>query len=207
MNETAHHPIRLSSGLWLFGIAFLSVPVSILLHELGHYGAYRAFGFDSPAMHYASSGFPGDSEFWSQLQAGNQKEAMRIAGITQMGISAMLGLLVSYAIVVIGIWSYVRFRFTEGLCFAASSAARFPLVAILFILGKQHHDEAHVEQALGIPEVFLFLIGIGCTIASTLLAAYLLSRQNAAWQILPIIAGVVVGTICWMNGVGAFFIP
>ena len=207
MNDSFSTPVKSSSGFWLFAVAVFSVPISVLLHELGHFGAYCAFGFDSPALHYASSGFPGDSEFWSHLQAGEKEQAMKIAGVTQMGIAALLGLLVSYAIVGIGIWIYVRFKFAEGLCFAASSSARFPLVAMLFFFGGKHHDEAHVQQALGIPEVVLLIIGIACTIASTVLATYLLHRQSNAWKILPIIAGVVVGTACWMNGVGAFLIP
>ncbi|MCA9193764.1 MAG: hypothetical protein KDB03_18455 [Planctomycetales bacterium] len=207
MNDVRLNSNRFVCGIWLFCVTVFSVPVCILLHELGHFSAYVAFGYDSPALHYSSSGFPGDSEFWSNLQSGNRKEALKIADITQMGIAALLGLLVSYAIVGIGIWIYVRFSLVEGLCFAASSAARFPLVAVLFMIGKQHHDEAHVEQALGFPEVILFSIGVGCTIASTLGAAYLLNRRKSVWQIVPIIVGVFVSTICWMNGVGALLIP
>jgi hypothetical protein len=184
------------------------VPSTILLHEVGHVFGYLVFGFKSLTLHYASSSFAGEREFWSLLRAGDPGAANRIAGVTQAGLSALFGLVVSYLIVVIGLWGLTRFRAVVFLGFAAGSAARFPLVIFLVLLGRSEHtDEAHVAQALGVPQALLSVLGVLAFLAAAVGGAFLLGRRGRGRDIAPAFAGVIAGTVLWMGLIGRHVLP
>ena len=46
----------LRSGRWLAGVAggAIAFPVAVLVHELGHFGAFVAFGFPDPVLRFSS---------------------------------------------------------------------------------------------------------------------------------------------------------
>ena len=184
------------------------VPLAILLHELGHAFGYWAFHFKSPTLHYASSSFAGEREFWTQLREGDAGAASRIAGVTQAGLSASFGVVISYLLVTVGLWGLGRFKAVAFLGLAMSSAARFPLVFILVVLGRSEHtDEAHVALALGVPEVLLTVLGIFALISATVGGGVLLARQGRRWLIVPTAIGVIAGTTLWMGVIGPHVLP
>ena len=45
------------SGRWLAGVAggTIAFPVAVLVHELGHFGAFAAFGFPDPVLRFSST--------------------------------------------------------------------------------------------------------------------------------------------------------
>ena len=94
----------MSTPLSALLLSIVIVPLSVVCHELGHFFSDIAFGFDSPTLHYASSGFARESEFWAMVRAGDLAAASEIARVTHAGISSALGLLISYLLVGMGLW-------------------------------------------------------------------------------------------------------
>ena len=193
---------------WAVLVGFVALPPSVLVHELGHICSYLAFGFKSPTLHYASSGFAREPEFWSLVRAGNLAAAGEIADVTRAGLSALSGLLISYLIVAIGLWRLNRSGAPVFFAVAVSSAVRFPLVLLLFILGRaEHTDEAHVAQTLGVPDTILFALGGAALLVATVGGARLLVRQRRGQLVLPVLIGVVAGTVFWMGFLGPLVLP
>jgi hypothetical protein len=196
------------TGLRALLLAIAIVPFSVLAHELAHHFSDSAFGFENPTLHYASSGFAREPEFWALVRAGDLAAAGDIAQVTHAGVSALSGLVISYLFVGLGLWGLARSGAVAFLALAMSSAARFPLVLLLYAIGRfEHTDEAHVAQALGVPEAALVGAGVIALLAATLGGAALLRRSGRRRLVLPTLVGVALGTVLWMGLLGPLVLP
>jgi hypothetical protein len=189
-------------------VATTLLPVAVLAHELGHFLSDLAFGFEGASLHYAYSGFAGEQEFWRLVRAGNLAAAADIASIRHVGISALNGLLVTYALIALGLRMAARRSFLVPLAIALGSAARLPLVLLLSALGRaEHTDEAHVAQALGVPEALAFAASGLALLAAVIGGWHILSRHGHKRLIAPMFAGVVAGTVLWTGVIGPLVLP
>jgi hypothetical protein len=189
-------------------IAVALVPVAVQLHELAHFVTDLAFGHPDPALHYASAGFAGEQEFWSLVRRGEWAAANQIVNVRHAGISALSGLLVSYLLIGAGVWRATRASPVLPLAIALGSAARFPLVLLLYAFGRaEHTDEAHVSQALGVPLPLMFGIAAAALLAATVAGWRILRRRSGTRLVLPLFAGVVAGTVLWIGIVGPAVLP
>jgi hypothetical protein len=94
------------------------------------------------------------------------------------------------------------------LAIALGSAARFPLVLLLYALGRaEHTDEAHVSQALGVPLALMFGIGAAFLVTVTVAGWRILQHRREAHVALPLFAGVVAGTVLWIGIIGPAVLP
>ena len=201
---------RLPGWRWP-AVAIMSVvfvPLAVLGHEAGHMAGYLAFDFPSPVLHYASSGFDGEPEFWGSLRAGDVAAAMSIVDIRAAGISAGLGLLVSYLMISFAAFAPRRATSFPAICLGVAAAARFPLILLLAALGRaEHTDEAHVSQALGIPFALLMTLA-GVTLSAAVVGSYLkLPGPHRGKLMAALLGGTAAGTVIWMAGVGPALLP
>ncbi len=197
-----------SSRQTALAIAIVVVPVSVIGHELGHFLSELAFGFESPTLHYASTGFARESEFWVFVRRGDVAAASAIADVTHAVVSSALGPLTSYALVAAGLWGLARRGAAVFLALAMSSAARFAPVLLLFALGRaEHTDEAHVSRALDVPPAVLVAAAILALLAATIGGAVLTTRRGRGRLVLPTVIGVVIGTVLWMGVLGPIVLP
>lgn len=185
-----------------------AVPLAVLGHEAGHLIGYFVFDFPSPVLHYASSAFEGEPEFWGSLRAGDVAGAASIVDIWAAGISAGLGLLVSYCMIGFPALAPRQGASTPAACLGVAAAARFPLVLLLVALGRaEHTDEAHVSQALGIPLTFLIILA-GVALVAAVVGPYRrLPEPNRGKVMLAMVGGSIVGTVLWMAAVGPALLP
>ena len=91
----------LRDGSWWAAVAggTISFPIAVLLHELGHFMGYTAFGFPDPVLHYGSAGWA-DEEHIALLKAGDLEAAAAIAKPWQEAVAGALGSTVSYVLLI-----------------------------------------------------------------------------------------------------------
>ena len=84
-------------GNWWAAVAggAIAFPVAVLLHELGHFMGYTAFGFPDPVLHYGSAGWADEAHI-ALLEAGDLEAAAAIAQPWQEAVAGALGPIVSY---------------------------------------------------------------------------------------------------------------
>ena len=194
--------------LGVFLVAALFAPLAIQLHELGHLLGYWIYGLDSLSLHYGYSGFAGQPEFWRHLAAGDTATASLIADIDGAGYSALLGPLVSYLLIAGSLWGLLRQGSLAFAALALATAARFPLVELLYLLGRSEPtDEAHIALVFGLPEGLFVGLGLAALLAATFGSGLLLIRQGQRRHLAAGLVGVLVGTSLWMGWLGPLLLP
>ena len=88
----------LRGGKWLAGLVggAIAAPIGILLHELGHFGAYVACGFPETALRFSSASWAGSGQFRRLWRAGDLEAAAAIAEPWQVAVGSAAGPIVSY---------------------------------------------------------------------------------------------------------------
>ena len=140
-------------------LAAVSAPLSILVHEVGHFVCYVFFGFPSPRLHYGSAGWDGLRDFNAHLEAGEVAAAQELASLSLNGWAAAAGPAVTYLMIGLGLWMLYRFESLVGAALTVGASARV-IVLLPVLLGRSEGtDEARVSLALSIPEFPLHLLG------------------------------------------------
>lgn len=188
----------------LFVWALALAPLTILLHELGHWVVAKASGFEPVLRYSAVSGIPEVPPF----------------GGKPLGVaaSALAGPLVSIFLTATGylLWRR-RPSLTWALALAFVAPVRF-LINVMFLLvsafvalgvvprPSPKFDEMTVALALGLPVLPIVAVG-----AITLpLAWFLIIRRLGVdrWRsVAPLLAGTVVGIALWVGPVGQMLLP
>jgi hypothetical protein len=193
----------LTAAIW----GVLLTPVMVLVHELGHLAILWAGGVDSLTLSYSSSGFPGQPEFWRLLRAGNNAAAAHIAPIGVVGASDVAGLVVSYASALGFLAGSIRRGSAIMLALSVAAAARFPLVLLLFGMGRSEHtDEAHAALTLGIPVQIMVFLGLLVTVSVSAFGVGV-RRERRVALFTGAVLGVVVGVVLWLGHVGPAVLP
>ena len=88
----------LRSGRWVTGVAggVIAFPIAVLVHELGHFGAFAAFGFPDPVLRYSSTSWSGSGEFARHIRAGDVEAAAALVQPWQAAVGVAAGVIVTY---------------------------------------------------------------------------------------------------------------
>lgn len=199
-------PIR--SGLYLRGrrailcgsAASVAAPVTILLHELGHYLADKAFGFPNVVLHYGSTsngaaeaGFP----LWQQ------------------GISAAAGPLTTIAILLLCCYIVARYG-PHPVAVATGLVApiRMFIIGVLFIMARMKNanmsgnfDELNASRAGGVSVDWLIAIELLALVAAWWYLASRIPRRERMLALLSCMAGMIVGLVLWIGLLGRVLLP
>ena len=154
------------AATWI-GAAVIAVPLGVLLHELGHFLAYRIFGFQGVTLHYASSTHTVEKTFWQLAYRGNFEAAASLLPLWKVGVATTTGILLTY-LVTIGCCVFAARKGPHPLAIALGLFApvRFlsGIPAIVAALsGKSvlpQTDEAHLAVLSGIPLLLLNFAGL-----------------------------------------------
>ena len=177
--------------------------MTIQAHELGHLSGYVVFGLPEPTLDYASTGFVDQPEFWSRLQAGNLTGARALANIGHAGIAALLGPVVTYLLIGLGLVTLARTGRLVGGAVAVCAAVRLPLIlAAILVSGGVHTDEAHVSQALLVPMWMMTLMTALALIIALGGTWTLLARTGRQRLTLALAGGAAAGAGMWMGWLG-----
>jgi len=201
------------AATWI-GAAVIAVPLGVLLHELGHFLAYRVFGFQGVTLHYASATHTVEKTFWQLAYRGNLEAAASLLPLWKVGVATTAGILLTYLV-------------TIGCCVFAARKGPHPLAVALGIFapvrflsgipaivaalsGKAvlpQTDEAHVAVLTGIPLLLLNLAGL---LVLVLAWIWLLRRipKDHRWVSLgSLVCGLALGIYLYFFLIGPRLLP
>ena len=202
---------RLLAGLGGGAIAF---PIAAMLHELGHFVAFRALGFPDVVLRFSSVRWTGLGEFQRLMRTGDLEGAIEIAPPWQVAAGAAAGPIVTYLTVIACVLATRRFG-PHSLILGVGlvSPIRF-LVAIPFfafeLLGKPtapRADEALVALATGIPVSILFLAGLACLLLGYWFLITAIPGGRRLQALVPTSVGLVLGGLLWALWLGPLLLP
>jgi hypothetical protein len=186
---------------WLrwVGFAALAAPLGLVLHELGHYLTYRAFGFTDVALHSTSVSLGRGEIFWQFIRADDFAAAANVYPLGQVALAAAMGPLVSAFLTVmccliasrkphpfvVSLGLFSPLQFVGGLIYLPASFFRK--------LERASFDELNVARLLGIPVEIFILLGAFLLVGGTFWLLRCIPKGNRLFAVSAIIAGVIVG--------------
>lgn len=203
---------------WLAGLAggAIAFPIAVLLHELGHFGAYVAFGFPEPVLGFASADWSGASEFARLFRAGDVEAATAIVEPWKEAVAAAAGPIVSYLVITACILSVRRFGpGTLSLVFAVGLVT--PLrwtwpIPILFLMLSGARvswgpDEMIVAALTGIPQSLFILLALVSLVLGYWFLVAAIPRGQRLRTVVPTSVGAIMGGVLWVLWLGPLLLP
>jgi hypothetical protein len=182
-------------ALKYLGIGILAVPLSIVIHEIGHYFAYQLFGAGNVQLHAFS--VSADKETLSNVQNA---------------IAAITGPIITYAIIV-SAYIFTRKHYTAFWIISALGGLIGRLVNFIYIYFRlagynpnPNFDEFNFSKNLGIEPLFLSII---TAILFLIIYAVFLKKawkENGFKEIGLIVISLICGVAVW-NFAGGFILP
>lgn len=194
----------------------IALPLSIVLHELGHFGVYAGFGFPDPVLRSTSASWAGSAEFKMLFRAGDVEAASAIAEPWRIAVGSAAGPAISYLTAIACVLAVRRFgpgpfSLVLGLGLAAplQGVAAFPVLAInIFGQGfTGNQDEVWVAWLTGIPSSLAVLPGLACLLLGHWLLVKAIPRDRRLQVLAPTIAGMILGGCLWIFWLGPLVLP
>ena len=212
------HDIRITStwrlaATWI-GAAVIAVPLAVLLHELGHFLTYLAFGFQGVALHFSSSTHTVERMFWYLVFHGDRAGAAALLPLWKAGLGTVAGILMTYLV-------------TIGCCVFAARKSPHPLVIALgifspvrFLSGLQiipvvfsgkpvmaSTDEAHLAALTGIPVLVLIFAGLLVLVLAWIWLLRRIPKDHWWISLASLVFGLVLGIFVYFSLVGPRLLP
>ena len=211
------HDIRITStwrlaATWI-GAAVVAVPLGVLLHELGHFLVYWAFGFQGVALHFSSATHSVESRLWQLVYRGNFGAAAQLLPLWKVGLATAAGILITYGVtigcifaarksphpLVVALGVFAPFRFVSG------------LPTILTILtGKRvtaNTDEAHLAVLTGIPLLLLNVAGLLVFVLAWVWMVRSIPKDHRSVSLVSLISGLALGIFLYFWVLGPRLLP
>ena len=194
----------------------VAVPLMIVLHELGHFGAYIAFGFSDPVLRYSSASFAGLGEWAMLVRAGDMAAAAALAEPWKVAVAIAAGPVVSYLTAIVCVLAVRRFgpgplSLVLALGFSAPGqglGALLVLATNLFGGGfTGNQDEAWVALIAGIPSSLAVLPGVACLVLAPWFLITAIPRGRRLRVVVPVAGGMVLGLLGWFLCLGPLLLP
>ena len=212
------HSVRTTStwrlaATWI-GAAIIAVPLGVLLHELGHFLAYWAFGFQGVALHYSSATHSVESRFWQLVYSGRVGAAATLLPLWKVGLATTAGILFTYVV-------------TIACCIFAAKKSPHPLVIALgvfapvrFLSGlptilavlsgksvRAHTDEAHLAALTGIPLLLLNITGLLVLVLAWIWLLRRIPRDHRWISLGSLVSGLALGIYLYFFLLGPRLLP
>ena len=212
------HSVRISSAwrlaaTWI-GASVIAVPLGVLAHELGHFVAYWAFGFQGVALHYASSTHTVERTLWQLIYSGKVEAAAALLPLWKVGLATTAGILCTYVV-------------TIGCCVFAARKSPHPLVIALGIFapvrflsglptiaailsGKRVStgtDEAHLAVLTGIPLLLLNFAGLLVLVLAWIWLLRRIPKDHRWLSVGSLISGLALGMFVYFSLLGPRLLP
>lgn len=195
----------------------IAFPIGVLLHELGHFGGFAAFGFRDPVLHFASAGWADGGQFDSLFRAGDVEAAAAIAPPWQVAVAIAAGPIVSYLTVFACILA-LRRSGPGPLSLVLGVGLTTPFhwtwsFAILFLILRGDRvtwgpDEIQVAAITGIPQFLVILLALASALLAYWFVVTAIPRGQRVRTIVPTLVGAaVVGGPVWVLWVGPWLLP
>jgi len=201
--------IDVTGGSWLSRAApwgawcVLFVPLTIVLHELGHYSAALLAGSPNPVLHYSWTS-PGDL-------AGQDGSIDGVIGLAGPAVTVILSVFACA-------WILLRGPARWAFALAVSAASRFVVEvpytvinALARLTGASLRPPAFDEYKAGIALDWsgdVLLASTAIVLAGVLLCVCLKlprGERSTAWP--GLLIGTILGWVCWMLLLGPVLLP
>ncbi len=203
---------------WLAGGVggLVAVPLAIVLHELGHFGAYVAFGFPDPVLRYASVSWAGSGEWATLFHAGDMAATTALAEPWKMAVAVAAGPAVSYLTAIVCVLAVRRsgpgpLSLVLALGLSAPGQGLGALM-VLYInlfgggfIGNQ--DEAWVASIAGISSSLVVLPGVACVVLAPWFLVTAIPRGRRVRVVVPVAGGMALGLFGWLGWLGPLLLP
>ena len=188
-------------GRWFFwaGFAALAAPLGIVLHELGHYLTYRAFGFSDVVLHSSSVSIGNGEIFWQFIRTDDFAAAANVYPLRQVALAAAMGPGISAVLTVMCCLIASRkphpFVVSLGLFSPLQFIAGLIYLPVSFFrnVEQANFDELNVARVTGIPVEIFILFGAFVLIGGVFWLLHCISKGNRLFAVSAIVVGVVVG--------------
>ena len=212
------HGVRITStwrlaATWI-GAAVIAVPLGVLLHELGHFLAYWAFGFQGVALHYSSATHSVERTFWQLVYRGNIDRAAALLPLWKVGLSTAAAIVITYVVtiaccifaarksphpLVIALGVFAPVRFLSG------------LPTILAVLSgksvRAHTDEAHLAALTGIPLLVLNFTGLLVLLLAWIWMVRRIPKDHWWISLGSLVSGLALGIFVYFWLLGPRLLP
>lgn len=207
----------LKDGSWWAAVAggVIAFPIAVLLHELGHFGAFAAFGFPDPVLSFASADWA-DAQYDALMEAGDVEAAAAIAAPWQEAIGAGAGPIVSYLTMIVCVLAVRRFGPGPlGMVYAIGLVTPFrwtwPLPILYLMLGGQRisggPDEIGVATLMGIPLWPFIVLALASLVLGYWFIVTAVPRGQRVRTVVPTLVGAVLGGVLWVGWLGPLVLP
>jgi hypothetical protein len=201
------------AATWI-AAAVIAVPLGVLLHELGHFLAYWAFGFQGVALHYASATHSVERTFWQLVYRGDVGGAASLLPLWKVGLATTAGILFTYLVtfacltfaarknphpLVIALGIFAPVRFLSGL----------PTIAAV-LSGKSvraNTDEAHLAALTGIPVLLLSVTGLLVMVLAWVWLVRRIPKEHRWVSRGSLVAGLALGIFLYFGLIGPRLLP
>ena len=194
----------------------IALPLSIIFHELGHFGAFTGFGFPDAVLRSTSASWAGSGEFKMLFRAGDMEAAAALAEPWKIAVGSAAGPMISYLTAIACVLAVRRFgpgpfSLVLGLGLAAplQGVAAFPVLAMNLFGGgfTGNQDEVWVAWLTGIPSSLAVLPGLACLLLGHWLLVRAIPRDRRLQVLAPTIGGMVLGGCLWILWLGPLVLP
>ena len=211
---------RSRSGRWLASVAggAIAFPIAVLVHELGHFGAFAAFGFPDPVLRYSSTSWSGSGEFDRLIRAGDVEAATALVQPWQMAVGVAAGVMVTYLTIIACVFAVRRFGpgplslvLGVGLVTPLRWLGAIPIFVSRLrgrLQSTSNTDEGWLAALTGIPETLLLLLGLTCLVLGYWFLVTAIPRGRRMHVVVPTLVGAVaVGGPLWVLWLGPLMLP
>jgi hypothetical protein len=212
------HSVRITSAwrlaaTWI-GASVIAVPLGVLLHELGHFVVYWAFGFQGIALHYASATHTVEKTFWELVYNGKVGPAASLLPLWKVGLGTTVGILLTYVVtiaccifaarktphpLVIALGIFAPVRFLSGL----------PTI-VTILSGKTvwaQTDEAHLAVLTGIPLLLLNFAGLLVLVLAWIWLLRKIPKDHRWLSLASLVSGLALGMFVYFWLLGPRLLP
>ena len=194
----------------------IGFPIAVLLHELGHFAAFVAFGFPDPVLGCCSAGWSGAGEFARLFRAGDVEAAAAIVPPWQEAVASAAGPIVSYLTLIICVLAVRRFGpgplslvFAVGLVTPFRWTWVFPILYLMLRGARVSWgpDELIVAALTGIPQFFFIVLALASLVLGYWFLVSAIPREQRVRTVVPTLVGSVLGGVLWVSWLGPLLLP
>ena len=203
---------RLAST-WV-GASVIAVPLGVLLHELGHFLAYLAFGFQGVVLHFSSATHTLENTLWQQIYRGNLAAAASMIPLWKVGLATAAGILVTCVVtvvccvfasrkdahpLVIALGIFAPLRFLSGISTIPVALSGRPV--------RAGTDEAHLAVLTGIPLILLVFAGLLFLVLAWIWMVRAIPKDHRWVSLGSLVSGLALGIFLYFRLVGPWLLP
>ena len=202
--------VALRWGLW----GVLSMPPTVLLHELGHFLVFWGLGFPGAALHYGSAGYSGSGDFFRAVIEDDLAAAAEVAPVWGVATALAMGLVATYLVVFACCWLCAKWKahpLLIAMGYLSNVRIGVALIALALpifgVAARGRCDECWLERLTGIPLAVWALPGVVSLVGAGIFLWKYFPRENRWVAVTGVTLGMGMGVVFWAGFLGPLVLP